>query len=317
MPRTTQSKRWVFTLNNYTDDDEQFLGDWLNNDYEDIPITEVGGGVKYGVFGREVGESGTPHLQGFVIFNGNVRLAGLHARLPRAHFEIARGTSVQARNYITQNPDKPNADFDEFGEFPTEQGKRTDLDRAIEWADEFEKQNNRPPSSPEIAKHFPKVYISHGRFTRMCEHRAKPVQLQFGEPNEFQQELSDYLDGTPDDRKVKFIVDAEGGKGKTWFQRWYLTAKPASVQILGVGKRDDLAHMIETEKSIFFFNIPRGGMEFLQYTILEQLKDRLVMSPKYHSKMKVFRHPNHVVVFCNEDPDFTKMSEDRYDVQYL
>ena len=55
-------------------------------------------------------------------------------------------------------------------------------------------------------------------------------------------------------------------------------------------------------------------MEFLQYTILEQLKDRMVYSPKYNSMMKYMQFVPHVVVFCNEQPNMTAMSEDRYEI---
>jgi hypothetical protein len=109
-----------------------------------------------------------------------------------------------------------------------------------------------------------------------------------------------------------FYVDDEGGKGKSWFQAWYLTKNPEKTQVLSAGKRDDIAHTIDKTKSVFFFNIPRGGMEYLQYPILEQLKDRMVFSPKYNSTMKFLTAVPHVVVFCNEHPDMNKMSLDRY-----
>lgn len=80
-----QSKRWCFTLNN--------------------PGTVVPNfsNVKYGVAGREVGESGTPHLQGFVVFRTNKRLGAVREWLPGAHFEAARGTSEEAAGYCKKD----------------------------------------------------------------------------------------------------------------------------------------------------------------------------------------------------------------------
>jgi len=58
-------------------------------------------------------------------------------------------------------------------------------------------------------------------------------------------------------------------------------------------------------------------MQFLIIGLLENLKDRMVLSPKYDSKMKILRKTPHVIVFCNEDPDMDKMSADRYIINAL
>lgn len=127
----------------------------------------------------------------------------------------------------------------------------------------------------------------------------------------------DELSEEADDRKVKFIVDYDGGKGKSWFQRWMLTEKPDVVQLLGIGKRDDMCFAIDESKKIFFINVPRGSMEYLQYAVLEMLKDRVVISNKYTSRVKVLATKVHVVVYTNEDPKMDAMSTDRYDIKYL
>ena len=73
--------------------------------------------------------------------------------------------------------------------------------------------------------------------------------------------------------------------------------------MVGVRKRDDIAHCIDMTKSVFLFNMPSGRMEFLQYTILQQLKDLNGFSPNYNMVMKILCSKCHVVVFCNEQPD--------------
>ena len=84
------------------------------------------------------------------------------------------------------------------------------------------------------------------------------------------------------------------------------------VQLFTVAKRDDIAHAIDVSKDIFLFNIPRGSMEYLSYSILEMIKDRYIFSPKYNSKEKILHGKTRVVVFSNEFPDMNKMSADRF-----
>ena len=95
------AKRWVFTWNNYTNDDKQSLATASAGDL----------GITYMVYGEEVGESGTPHLQGFVILNQRRSLAWLRTKISAsAHFEVARGTPQQAADYC-----KKDGAFTEYG----------------------------------------------------------------------------------------------------------------------------------------------------------------------------------------------------------
>lgn len=299
-----QSKRWCFTLNNPSDEDELRICSLIDNET-----------VKYVCFGRERGESGTFHFQGFVIFTRNHRLRAVKQFIgDRAHLEPARGSSEQARDYCFKD-----GDYEEFGEFPSRQGKRTDLDDAIEWADAFMAEHKRPVSLADVASEFPKIAIKYPRFVEVLRARFQPealMDLSAVELNEWQNDLEDLLNGTPDDRTIMFYVDSAGGKGKTWFCRYYISKYPERCMILGACKRDDMAYMVDETKTHFFVNVPRGGMEFLQYTVLEQLKDQLLVSAKYQSQLK--RLPKcHVIVMCNEEPDVTKMSEDRFNIKYI
>lgn len=296
------SRRWVFTLNNYTEDDEQQLIRFFAEH-----------NVVYLIFGREVAPTtGTRHLQGFLILPSPRRRAFLVRTLFQAHFETARGTSAQAADYC-----KKEGDHVELGTLPTEQGRRKDIEVIIEWIDEFIADHGRAPSDREIAHGQPRAFLIYRNIGELARLRAPPPILREGEAKEWQDELAQLLDDPADDRSVSFYLDVAGGAGKTWFQQWYFTKHPEKVQLLGVGKRDDMAYAVDASKSVFFVNVPRGGMEFLQYTILEQLKDRMVFSTKYQSSMKTLSVTPHVVVFCNEMPDMNKMSADRYIIKVL
>ena len=89
------AKRWCYTINNYTDE---------------YPLDDI---CDYHVYGREIGESGTPHLQGFIIFTQRKRLTQLHRLLPGGHYEVTKGSNLQAADYC-----KKGGDFVEIGEMP-------------------------------------------------------------------------------------------------------------------------------------------------------------------------------------------------------
>lgn len=293
-----QSKRWVFTLNNYTPADVtrlEALGTLPNTTYL--------------VFGKEVASTGTPHLQGFIIFESTHRPARVRSILVRCHVEVARGTSVQASTYC-----KKDGDYQEFGVCPgPDQGKRTDWDRYQTYVREL----GRVPTPRDLcADGFTSLYARYSR--RLVEIAVATLPcppLTESEPRfGWQTRVAGILGGDPSDRVINFVHESVGNAGKSWFCRYMLSTKPDKVQVLSIGKRDDLAYAIDASKSIFLFDIPRGQMEYLQYPVLEMLKDRLVFSPKYESLCKRLHAVPHVVIFSNEPPDETKMSVDRYNI---
>lgn len=130
----------------------------------------------------------------------------------------------------------------------------------------------------------------------------------------WQQDLEGQLEAEPEDRSVLFVVDSEGNQGKTWFSKYWYLKYPEETQLLSIGKKDDLAYAIDESKRFFFINVPRTQMEFLSYSVLEAMKDRIIFSGKYESTTKILSHTPHVVVMCNEHPDMNKLSADRYHV---
>ena len=79
--------------------------------------------AQYVIYGKEVGDSGTPHLQGYIEFKGSTLYSTIKKRLccPHVHIEPRRGTQEQAIEYC-----KKQGDWVEFGA-PKAQGKRNDL----------------------------------------------------------------------------------------------------------------------------------------------------------------------------------------------
>lgn len=288
-----QSTRWVFTLNNYSEAEVVVLRELANN-------------VKYLVFGREIAPvTLTPHLQGFVIFHSPLRLNSVKLQVSnRAHLEVARGSSDEAATYC-----KKDNLFEEFGQVPIA-GKTNRYDDFKQWVLE----QPTKPSAYLIATTFPSLFLQNGRIMEFVDLIFPNNPVVEGEFRPYQQVLVDRLALPPCDRKIIFVVDTVGNTGKTWFTKKYFSLFPDSVQQLSVGKRDDIAFAINESKRIFFFDLPRSSSEFLQYTVLEQLKNGAVMSNKYQSRNKTLEHVPHVVVFMNERPDMSKLSIDRYEI---
>lgn len=113
MPRMAKSTRsWCFTLNNYTAEDEARIQ----------ALRPV-----YIVYGREEGDSGTPHLQGYMYFKDAKSLTGAKVFLgsTTVHVEAARAKPKVAADYC-----KKDGDIYEYGTCPA-QGLRSDLAEAL------------------------------------------------------------------------------------------------------------------------------------------------------------------------------------------
>lgn len=95
-----------------------------NNAPEDgwAQLTDRLPACNYLVAGREVGEQGTPHIQGYAEFASPAKGSTLKNKFPTIHWEKRMGSAEQAAVYC-----KKDGDYQEEGEL-SNQGKRSDLD---------------------------------------------------------------------------------------------------------------------------------------------------------------------------------------------
>lgn len=303
---TSQGKRWCFTINNWEQSDTNALQTLIDNAQQSR--------LRYIIYSEEVGENGTPHYQGFVIFTSNKRFNWVRAALGgRAHVELAVASSQAAADYCRK---EGAHNIVEFGDFPDPPGTRSDLEEFHAWCQALDHR----PTARECYDAHPKIFMRYRQSAWDFVHVYQPLPRLSPEgetPRDgWQQELWQTLMGTPDDRSVIFIVDEEGNSGKSWFCKYALTERPDDVQVLRNGKKEDLNYQLDETKTMFLFDIQRSEMQFLQYSVLEALKDRYVLSTKYQPREKRFG-PTHVVVMCNEPPDYEKLSADRFDVKNI
>lgn len=312
--RRTRAIRFAWTINNYTDETIQAL-DALFNRHQ-------GEQILYQVAGREVcPTTGTPHLQGFTYLGREITWNAFRALMPAGtHIEVAYGTTPQNIEYC-----KKEGDAMEWGNPPDlQQGKRTDLQIAFDWADSFIAANGRAPTSAEWSFYNPSLLVRYRNIVQVCDLRAsmiRPVSLVDVEATTlhiWQQDIYDGLtDSTASDRSIIFLVDPQGGAGKTFLQHYVATKFPDETQMwtVGSGKATDFCYDLNVRSKYIFLNVPRGSMEFVPYALLEKLKDRVVFSSKYESRTKLLHQTPHIVVFSNENPDMEKLTLDRYDTR--
>jgi len=150
---SVQSKCWVFTVNNYDEGELEALC---------ALGAELPDPIKYLIFAREFGETGTPHLQGYISFRLRKALGYVRNLVSnRGHYERRQGSHQQASDYCKKpnsegQPVKHPTDIFEYGELPTnEQGRRTDLEAvygAIRGGSKF----------ADICESFPGAAIRYG-----------------------------------------------------------------------------------------------------------------------------------------------------------
>lgn len=106
MPNDQRSRNWCFTYNNYTED----VFTTIKGHAQDA--------CKYAIIGKEKGELGTPHLQGYLCYRNAKTFDQVKKKLgPGAHLERAKGTANDSRNYCSKD-----GDFWETGELPEKSG---------------------------------------------------------------------------------------------------------------------------------------------------------------------------------------------------
>lgn len=297
--KSPQSKYWCFTLNNYTPEDENRLSLVKN-----IPGA-------YLIYGHEVGESGTPHLQGFVSFQSRKRLPQVIAVLGQCHCSMARSVSKSIEYCKKQDADS----FVEIGIKPEDpkllmnQSKRNDLES-------FKKDvRNGMVDMKTIREKHSSVYARYEKFVNhyVRDHTAvAPVELF--PLRDWQANLNAILNGPVDTRKIIFLVDIVGNQGKSWFFRYYEQNHSTNCQIILPGKKIDMAFVLRTNNRVVLIDAPRCKQgDYVLYDFLEEIKNGLVFSSKYEPIMKRFKSP-HVVVAMNELPNEGALSADRYQI---
>lgn len=315
LKHSQRSTRFVFTWNNFPSVELEF----------DPAI------VRYARWQHE--DAGTPHLQGYVSLRGKettVRGAVKRLGWSSVHMEHAVGDLPSQLAYISKDvplpkrknhPEWDGLTKEQTGEWragPWEfgaassvgQGKRCDLSLAAAMILED------GGSLKRIREEMPNTYIRYVRNLKIYADEVKPV---FKDPVEFiprpwQSVILDVLSKSPDDRSIHYVLDVTGGAGKSHLTRHLVDTHGA---IVLSGRLADMAYLYDSEP-IVVFDLARTQADNLKhlYQFAEELKNGIIVSTKYESKVKRFPSP-HVIFFSNSAPIVEHFSAGRlvpYDV---
>jgi len=280
-------------------------------------------GIKYICWGLEVGQQGTPHMQGYIQANQD-KYKRLMKVIGDCWMGKQKGDSEEAVEYT-----KKDGDWSEFGEYEhidspkSRQGQRKDHDIVKALIKEGK-------SYQEVVEEDFGYAAKYGRFIKeqVAVQRRKDgkasllVEYENVAWKPWQQQVLDVIKTTPDRRVIHWIWEPTGNVGKSWLAK-YIQLTEDSL-LLESGKKVDMAYIFAQKPTKIVMidlsrtSAPVDGKDYLggMYSICENLKNGALMSAKYESQCLEFKVP-HVFVFANWEPDYTKWSADRYCVKNL
>lgn len=313
---------YLFTLNNYTPEEVETI------------TTSVYRDCNYICFSPEVGEEGTPHLQGYIQVTKQCKWTTIKNTWPgfnRAHFETAFGSSEENIIYCKGPYDKIvkgkrkvkplNEEFWEYGQARDigKRGKRNDLEavkRDIEEGKSYDEICDTHFDCAAKYSRFIKERIQARDTTMVQNSLLKDYEGSSLKP--WQQALVDVVETNPHPRKIHWIWSQQGNLGKSYMAT-YLGVKHKACVFMGGAKANLAFIYAQNPTKVVVFDLSRtqeaNYMDHL-YSLAEDLKNGRLTSTKYESKTIYFPIP-HVIFLANFSPDLTKWSGDRYDVKCL
>ncbi len=138
-------------------------------------------------------------------------------------------------------------------------------------------------------------------------------------PYKWQEKIIDMINLPPDDRKISWVWSTRGRIGKSALVKHLCLTEDANY--VG-GKFADAFYAIKAkidkgeEARIILFDLPRSMGNRVSYVAIESIKNGCIFSSKYESGQLLFNTP-HIIVFANCEPDYHKLSDDRWEVTCL
>lgn len=264
------------------------------------------------VVGEEYGDiANKRHYQIYAEFNKQMYNKGLRTLFGVVegevfHHENRRGTATQAAEYCMKD-----GNYNVYGEpkKKDQSAMRTLFNSVKEGKTNIELLEE----NPDVALDRNSIKFMRESIEEDNNEKRKRLMIEKWGPVELypHQEFikSEFLN--QDDREILWVYDQVGNTGKSVLAM-HLLAVLESVIYLQNGKSSDLAHIYNGQEHVVF-DLTRSTESRINYTIIEQMKNGLVYSPKYQSKMK-YSMGVKILILANHLPNFEAMSKDRWNV---
>lgn len=250
-------------------------------------------------------DTGRLHYQGFFIFENPRAFNPVREMIAPHHLERMKGRVSQNVIYCGKEDSRVLGPW-RFGELPENQGKRNDLEA-------FKEAVRNGANFYDLMEEHSNVVAKHPGFVGLYRSaHAKRARVDTDILYPWQTWLLSKAREQPEERPVYWFYDQKGGRGKTWMCKVLLQENQGNVFYSNGGKAADITFGYQGEK-IVLFDYTRDYQDYVGYGPMEQLKNGVLFSTKYQSILKNF-DPPHVFVFANFEPDFTKLSRDRWRV---
>lgn len=139
----------------------------------------------------------------------------------------------------------------------------------------------------------------------------RPTHPIFDEIEQMTKEKSDH-------RTIHWFWESKGNIGKSAFCKYmYITYE---TKIITTPKSADIVTAIEATDKTIIFDFPRCSNPgtFCPYTAIEQIKNGFITDAKLKKKARIIvMNSPHVIIFANEPPDTSKLSEDRWNIREI
>lgn len=198
--KDVRSRKWLITINNP-----------MEHGYSRETIKDkllLFKSCIYWCISDEVGKEGTPHTHIYMACKGAVRFSTILKHFKGGHFDVAKGTSQQNKDYVFKegkwaDDEKQETNLknthEEWGEMPIEkQGKRTDIDELYEMV-------KNGMSNVEILEVAPQYMFNLDKIDRV-----RQTLLENEYKNTFRSVETTYVFGKTGTGKTRDIMEANG-----------------------------------------------------------------------------------------------------------